>query len=308
MKKVLLYWNHICILHNEEKKFLAKVQENLLEKEIQLEIKFFGLGYESHMCEYLAKEEAVLPDVIVSADLEVFEHHRIYEKLGDLHPCENWMDLKESPMIQAIRRRETLLPFVAIPLVCFTTDLGHCQGKTLAEVSQNGGFAFGGINNSAGKTITKLCLQEYGPEVTDDLLRNSAIFDMPIASFQSVRTGENTTALVPALYAQRGDGQSTHMTTLAEGAFLLPSFFACRQSVPEELGKALLNQIFTPEICQFYGQQGSLVVCPDLETTPKIEETFDKFAVLSQGFLETLDTQKFYEQYTRCLPSARTLV
>ena len=27
MKKVLLYWNHICILHNYEKMFLEEVKE-----------------------------------------------------------------------------------------------------------------------------------------------------------------------------------------------------------------------------------------------------------------------------------------
>ncbi|MFI3250289.1 MAG: hypothetical protein R3Y07_04940 [Eubacteriales bacterium] len=307
MKKVLLYWNHICVLHNEEKKQLAKAQEALLKQDIELEIKFFGMGYESHMCEYLAKEDAILPDVMVSADLEVVEHHRIFKKLGDLHPCEGWLPLKNSSKIQAIRRKETLLPFIAIPLVCYTRDLEHCRGKTLVEMSKSSGFAFGGINNSAGKTITKLCLQEYGEEITRELLQNSSIFDMPIASFQSVRTGENTTALVPTLYAQRQDGETTHMTTLAEGTFLLPSFFACRQSVSQEIGKAVMAEILTPEFCEFYAQQGSLLICPEIKTTTRLEEDFEDFAVLSQSFLDGLDNQKFYELYTDFIPTARVL-
>ncbi len=57
MKKVLLYWNHICILHNYEKMFLEEVKQALLPYDIELNVTYFGMGYPEHMSEYLYKKE-----------------------------------------------------------------------------------------------------------------------------------------------------------------------------------------------------------------------------------------------------------
>lgn len=119
MKKVTLYWNHICVLHNQEKKFLENIRKKLLLEDILLEITYFGLGYPEHMSEYLAKPEAVLPDLIVSADLEVFEDKRIFrtykEELYNLEPKISYNDENRN----LVYRNEKLIPFVAIPLVYY---------------------------------------------------------------------------------------------------------------------------------------------------------------------------------------------
>ena len=78
MTHVLLYWNHICVLHRQEKAFLDGLAQRLIADEIELEVRHFGLGYPEHMSEYLARPDAVLPDLIVSADLEVFEDPRYF--------------------------------------------------------------------------------------------------------------------------------------------------------------------------------------------------------------------------------------
>ena len=78
MKKVSLYWNHICILHNYEKMFLEEVKQALLPYDIELNVTYFGMGYPEHMSEYLYKKDAVLPDIIVSADLDVFERILVF--------------------------------------------------------------------------------------------------------------------------------------------------------------------------------------------------------------------------------------
>lgn len=307
MTHVLLYWNHICVLHNQEKKHLAQVQETLRQQGIDLEIRFFGLGYESHMCEYLAQADAQMPHMIVTADLEVVEQDTLLEKLGALHPCKQWLALKDKPIIQAMGRKDILLPFVAIPLVCYTRDVSHCQGKTLADMANEPGFAFGGINNSAGKTIAKLAWQTYGQETAAALLEQSAVYDMPIGAFQSVRMGQNTTALVPSLYALRQDGATTFMTTLAEGTCLLPSYFACAQSLPQTVGQRVMEAIICPELCDFYAQQGNLIIAPAMETTTTIEDTITDYTIVTQGFLDTLHHDDFYKIYTQALPTARAL-
>ena len=61
------------MLHRQEKTFLDALAQRLLSDEIQLEVRYFGLGYPEHMSEYLARPDAILPDLIVSADLEVLK-------------------------------------------------------------------------------------------------------------------------------------------------------------------------------------------------------------------------------------------
>ncbi len=308
MKKVLMYWNHICILHNEEKKFLAKAKENLLKQDIDLQIQFFGLGYASHMSEYLAEKDSIIPDIIISADLEVFEHKSIYNKLGKLHNVENWLKLKSDKIVEDLRRKETLLPFLAIPLVCFTNDLDHCKNKTLPEIANNSGFAFGGINNSAGKTITKIAMEKYNVRTAQDLLEKSNISDMPIGAFQSVRMKQNKTAVVPSLYALRADGVNTHMTTLREGVFLLPSYFSCAKTIDEEVGGIVMAEIINESTCNMYSNNGNLIVCPDIKTEKRVESEINEYAVVSQEFLDSLDENEFYDLYTSNIKSARNLI
>ena len=105
MTKVKLYWNHICVLHNQEKKFLDDLTKKLEMEDIELEVKYFGLGYGEHMSEYLAKDESVLPDMIVSADLEVFEDIRIFQKYkDDLYSVRQWIELEGGAALECVER------------------------------------------------------------------------------------------------------------------------------------------------------------------------------------------------------------
>ena len=120
MTHILLYWNHICVLHRQEKAFLQELAGRLHREDIELEVRFFGLGYPEHMSEYLARPDAVLPDLIVSADLEVFEDRAIFSKMEpELYPAADWVSLRESPALDAVRRGDKLLPAAAIPLVYY---------------------------------------------------------------------------------------------------------------------------------------------------------------------------------------------
>ncbi len=306
MKKVTLYWNHICVLLNEEKKFLNKVKETLLEQNVDLEIHYFGLGSTYHMAEYIAKPDAVLPDIIVSADLEVFEDDYIYTKLGDLHACENWLALKNHPMIQACKRKETMLPFLAIPLVSYMNDATYKE-YSLPQLLTQKGFAFGGINNSAGKTLVKLAIQEYGYEMCEQLLDTASIYDMPIGSFQAVRTKRDTIALVPSLYAMRADEKSTFQSTLKEGTVLLPTYFAARISVEQDIAKKIAEEVLSEQLSQVYAKNANMIVCIDHETSLKVEDEVHAFRVVTQTFLDSLDTKKFNSLYHSKIPSSKPL-
>ena len=150
MTSILLYWNHICVLHRQEKAFLEDLAQRLWGDGIRLEVRYFGLGYPEHMSESLARPDAILPDLIVSADLEVFEDLRIFSKFkSDLYPAADWIPLRQSPMLNAVQRSPCLLPFVSIPLVYYTREPEACAKTSLPDWR---GLAFGGINNSAGRS------------------------------------------------------------------------------------------------------------------------------------------------------------
>lgn len=303
MKKVSLYWNHICILHNYEKMFLEEVKQALLQYDIELNVTYFGMGYPEHMSEYLYKKDAVLPDIIVSADLEVFEDARIFSKLEpDLYPCHDWVSFKDSTALKLVERSPYLLPFISIPLVYFTTNPDDCKNKKMDEIHS---LAFGGINNSAGKTVTKALWNRYGKEAAEHVLRNSIVEDMPIGAFRQVKTGKVQTALVPSIYALRADNTETFMQIPQEGPLLIPSYLCVRNSIEKEVAVTVVNHMICQKLCEFYATKGDLIVYPDFDVPPSQHESEIYFAVESR-WLEQLSPQEFYDLYGTCLSKANT--
>ena len=199
----------------------------------------------------MAQPDAVLPDVIVSADLEVFEDRRIYAKLQpDLYAAESWVPLRKIPSLEQVRRGRELLPVAAIPLVYYTRTPKSSRGRTLPEQTN---LAFGGINNSAVKTVAKYVWETYGRQAAAALLENSLVTDMPIGSFQAVRQGQADTALCPSLYALRADEKNTFLCTPKEGALLIPSYFCARKSIAEDIAQQIARNcvisMFLTVIC-----------------------------------------------------------
>ena len=301
MTHVLLYWNHICVLHKQEKAFLERLADRLRSDAIDLEVRYFGLGYPQHMSEYLAREDAVAPDLIVSADLEVFEDCRISAKLrANQYPVSDWISLRQSPALDAVWRGAYLLPFQAIPLVYFSRD----EGCGRIPLHQQEGLAIGGINNSAGKTIAKTVWNHHGEERARGFLSRCRVADMPIGAFQSVRTGASQTALVPSLYALRADETETFLRKPKEGALLIPSYFAVQRSIPEALARRLAAEILCPELCRFYANQGDLIVYPEHEQ-PASRQEGETYMTPSADWLDSLDPKRFYVLYCAALPTAK---
>lgn len=302
MTPILLYWNHICVLHNYEKAFLAQLTERLRQQNIALDIRFFGLGYPEHMSEYLARPDAVLPDAIVSADLEVFEDSRIFGRFSDtLYPASGWVPLRQTTALKAVSRHPALLPFVSIPLVYYTSNPAACAEKGICDID---GLAFGGINNSAGKTLVKAVWSHRGKDETRRLLETSSVSDMPIGAFQQVRVGQRETALIPSLYALRADGLSTFLQMPKEGPLLVSSYFCARRSVSEQAARALAEAILCPELCTFYAQNGDLILHPACIDHPS-RQTADRYFVPTPDWYKQVLPQEFYALYGGVLPTAK---
>lgn len=301
---VRLYWNHICILHNFEKAYLARLVERLAERGIDLQVTYFGLGYATHMAEYLAQDDAVLPDMIVSADLEVFEHPRVADKLSGRYACEGWEALKDTLAVRAVRRDETLLPVVIIPIVLYGAD---CTGFRLLDIARARRLAFGGINNSAGKTLVKAAWSRYGRDAAAELLDRAFVADMPIGAYQAVRTGGADVATVPSLYAMRADGAVAFEGTPVEGPLLLPSYLLARDSVPEDVARTVADGLLSDELLGFYVSNGDLIACASRIKERSRYEDADPVWALAPADLAAVDVNEFYETYCSRLPTAERM-
>lgn len=300
MTHVLLYWNHICVLHRQEKEYLRRIAEALRGDGIELEVRCFGLGYGEHMSEYLARKDAVLPDVIVSADLEVFENPLLYGRFSrELYPARDWIALRPSPMLTACLRDRALVPFAAIPMVYFTRNPAGCK-KAIPEVE---GLAFGGINNSAAKSIVKSVWERYGRDAAERVLARGSVSDMPIGAYQQVRLGERETALVPSLYALRADGRATHLVTPQEGPVLVASYACARRSIPEAAARRVLDAVMSRELCYFYIQNGDLILFPACAEGHSTQEREDCM-IASAPWLSSVSPEAFYALYCKYLPAA----
>ena len=309
MTRIRLYWNHICVLHKQEMIFLDKIKKQLMEEGIDLDITCFGLGYPEHMSDYLRKESAELPDMIVSADLEVFEDNRIFNLFEDsLYPVTQWFPTKSTEYVPKFERHPGMLPYMAIPLVFYANKAEHSRTDTrsLAQAA-NGEFriSFGGINNSAVKTVVKTVMEQHGVDAAANLLRSHLIHDMPIQAFHQVRTKQADIALVPSIYALRADEQTTTVFCPADGVVAIPSYIAARKTVTEDLVKRVITLLTALDVCSFYVQNGNLISCP--ENTPVntwLTGQEAKVQVPSWNFLQQLDPVWFYEFYHKYLPTS----
>ena len=253
------------------------------------------------MSEYLARPDAILPDLIVSADLEVFEDLRIFSKFkSNLYPAADWVPLRQSPMLNAVQRGPCLLPFVSIPLVYYTREPEACAKTSLPDWR---GLAFGGINNSAAKTVVKSVWERWGQVAAAKLLGESLVADMPIRAFQAVRQGQTSTALVPSLYALRADGRETFLRVPQEGPVLIPSYLCARASAPEWAARRVAERILSRELCDFYAANGDLIVYPAC-TGRRSGQEADYALCPSAAWLEHLSHVDFYRLYCTKLPSA----
>ncbi|MSS64142.1 hypothetical protein [Velocimicrobium porci] len=294
MTKVKLYWNHICVLHNQEKKFLDDLTKKLEIEDIELEVKYFGLGYGEHMSEYLAKDESVLPDMIVSADLEVFEDIRIFQKYkDDLYSVRQWIELEGGAALECVERGEVLLPYLSIPLVYYTNNPEFFEEKSIIDIKS---LAFGGRNNSAGKSLVKAIWSYYGRKSVYRMLKGADISDMPIEAFQRTRIGKTDVSIVPSLYAMRADEKKSFMRIPKEGPLLIPSYICARRSIPESIARRIVEALCEKQWCDFYETNGNLLLYPKIAKKNEWCERKQYF-VPSKEWISKTSVEEFYYVY-----------
>lgn len=304
MRTVTLYWNHICIMHNFEKEHLGRVRDRLLRHSIDFRVTYFGMGYDGHMSSYLRKDNALLPDIMVSADLEVFENARIAEKIGACHPALSWIERKDTPAVRAVVRDEALLPFVIIPLTAYGN--ASCEGHSFLEMVEQKRVAFGGIDNSAAKTVVKAVWERYGEQAARKVLTECRVTNMPIEAFQAARVGAVDVAVAPSLYGLRADGISRVHSVFEEGSFLLPTYFCARKSVDEETARIVRDEVMSLEALDFYARNADLIACAVSARFESSQEHASRVWAVDPSFALGLG-RRFYDMYCGVLGAAEDL-
>ena len=332
MTTIRLYWNNICVLHRQELQFLNEIREELRKDNIDLDITCFGLGYGRHMSDYLREEDSVLPDLVVSTDLEVFEDERIWNRFREhgLLPLKEFFPVKDIPELGGLKKVSALLPYLAIPLV-FYSDVELLRQTSMDASSINANFftgtdadseqsislnrlvessfplSYGGINNSAVKTVAKLIWESFGMETAKHFLTASNVFDMPIQAFHQVSIGASPLALVPSVYALRADGKKNKAYWPLEGAPTIPSYICAGTSVPKDALFAVIEKLRGPRFSHFYTTNGCLYSCAPADPLPDLSflegsRTNRGLLVPSESFLNSLPAETFYKMYHRVFP------
>lgn len=308
MTEILMYWSNVCVLHKQEQAFLESITAELLQEGIRLETRFFGLGYPQRLAEYLASADAVWPDIMVSTDLEIYEDSRIYSRFKDqLYPIGQWHPVKDDAATRTVMRGEVLLPYISIPLVFATANPQTCEGKGIADMIGTP-FAFGGINNSAAKTVVKAVWERFGEDAARTLLANATVTDMPIQAFGRARNGQSDVALTPTLYALRADEQTLFARCPTDGAALIPSYICALDKADEAAVRRVVQALTAPDILSYFVSGGDLLC--HLEGSPDhawMQQQPQRFTYPSGEWVAQLSPEAFYALYKSYLPQAAAI-
>ncbi|MDU4950917.1 MULTISPECIES: ABC transporter substrate-binding protein [Clostridium] len=300
MKTVKLYWSNICILHKYEKNYLDNLILSLREKNINLEVTYFGIGYPCKLNEYLKKTNAILPDIMVSTDLEVYEDNNIYSKFSnDLYNLSKYFDIKNEIKSSSIYFDDRLLPFLVIPLVfSYNSNYTGVTDSIKNLIDTDTKTAIGGINNSGAKSIVKAIWSKYGKDSVRRFLSNSTILDMPIQSFNDIKNGSNRVAITPSIYAKRANNKDLFMSYPNDGAIALPSYIAANKSLDEDTMLEVLNSLISEDFCNSFVKSASLLSCiSNTIDDGLVKQNQYKFLYPSKEWLNTVTPEEFIELY-----------
>lgn len=300
MKKIRLYWNNICVLNKGEKLYLDLIREDLIKKGIDLEITYFGLGYPYHLSTYLKRDDAVLPDIMVSTDLEVFEDPVLKRKLSSCYlKIKDVFSIKDDVCFKAIDKGSFLLPYLVIPIILYSEE--EIKRVSLEEIVRDcHPITFGGINNSAAKTVIKLVMKLFGKDGVSSFLKNADVTNMPIEAFNKVRKGKGKMALIPSLFSltsERGD-----INNLEDGIIALPSYISVLNTLKMEDAKLVIDELNKDEFLNFFKDRGHLIVMKNGFEKEKVFEN-DTLVLLfpDTGFIDSLKEGEFVSYYGKLM-------
>ena len=300
MTTITLYWSNICVLHRWEKAHLDQITTQLASQGIDLLIRYFGIGYPVRMTEALSQPNAELPDLIISTDLEVFEDSRIFDKFKEnLHDLKAMFPIKQELSEQTFNAWPNLLPFLVIPLVvCSNANYQEKSPLSYSEIISTDHVAFGGIGNSAARSVLKALWDMYGKEDVEFFARRAHITQMPVEAFHAIRQDKVKIGIVPSIYAQTANGKTLLRHYPVEGAIALPSYIAAHKKAPVEAIQQVLKMLLSREFCDYFVREGSLYCALENSAeNPWIAKHNNRFIYPSAQWFSEVSAEQFQASY-----------
>ena len=299
MKDLVLYWSNICILKRFENDLIEEAKTELKNYDINLIVRFFGIGHDYHMAEYM-RIDSTIPDVIVSTDLEVFENPIIWNRIEPELEIVNTLYPHKNSLPPYLNWSPKLLTYLVIPLVFSYNKMDFFTEREASLnyiVKNNISLAYGGINNSGAKCIIKLVQDKYGEKVARNFIKNSTITNMPIEAFHKTRTLEVPVSLVPAIYALRADNENLFIEYPKDGAAALPSYIAVKKGALP-IAKPLLDFLMNKKILNVYVNSGILYSpIEGVEDHSYLKDNNFRFQSVNPNWLWTKEAEQFYNIY-----------
>lgn len=239
-KNSTVYWNNVCLLTHMERKFIQKVQTGT---SLPFDFEFYGLGQScslTHQIKTDLTQQSARGDIIVTTDLEAFQDNALLPYFRSFRQDFRLPLRAEIAGTSIPHPQGFIQPFIIIPLVLVvnTNLLGPAQYpqslEDLLHPSFRKRYAFGGLHNSAGRSLLKSLWFLYGADTAEAFADGAVVTSMPAHAFQKVMKAEVAAALVPTIFALRQGIHGLKSFWPREGAVAIPSYAAARTSVARE--------------------------------------------------------------------------
>lgn len=299
MVKLKVFWSHICVLAKGEDDMLASWGETLAEKGIELEVTHFGLGRGGRMADHIRQTHDI-PDIIVSSDLEVFEDRRIWSEVGPhLADAGNLYPLKPSagPFMRSLKT----IPYLAIPLA-FHSNTISC-GVSVERIAREGQpIAFGGIDNSAARTVVKTVWSRWGKEAAESLFKKAVVTPMPIGAYSLSKSGAVPLSVSPLLFPISGG--LGNVFAAEEGVLAVPTYCALSEKADKGAAAEFFRSLASDATTGFYSSRGRLFCLAEGSPDEPWMEGKD-FLLPDWDWLRSYDPAEFDTFYRTMIPSAK---
>lgn len=312
-----VYWNNVCLLNTKERAYIDDSLKHS-KKEDTISFEYYGLGKKRSLKEKIIEElcqGTVQADLIISTDLDIFQDKALLPSIGSkFSNAASLLPLREEIQSSNIIDSSGLLaPFIVVPMV-FVVNKGLIPEEripySLEELLDpyfKKKIAFGGIHNSAGRSLLKSIWYLFGKESAEEFTKNSIITSMPAAAFRKVMTGEAAVAIVPSLFAMRAGINNMTAIWPKEGAVAVPSYCTVKKDSDALWVKWVSENILGKSHQQLLKSSGSIIPCnPDVELPDLVRENNCRLLYPDWHFLHSLDNDYFYslcEKYYNMLVS-----
>lgn len=286
-----LYWNNICLIGKLEERYIT---QKTSEFNLPLKTSYFGLGRKSSLLDQIKNElesDHVNADIILSTDTDVFQDRDLLPSAADFAIIEDAFSVHES-LSGFISPCKRFIPFIIIPLIgVYNKNLIHEHElpksyQDFINSKYKKKYAFGGLHNSAGRSLLKAVWYRYGEQFARLFLKNALPQVMPSAAYNAVASGKSAFSIVPTIFANRAVGDLGTFTP-SEGIIPIPSYIAVKEGVDLTIiNKHLLND----DLRDMFVKNASVI---STSRQAKKSPAQDDFFVPSWEFMYNLDHNYF---------------